>query len=202
MCPWPSSSTCSAASPCARLSRAPSTTGGSDFHTGVGFPMDGPFSRPTRSIIHRDRRGSPRFRDSSFSVRAVLSDPAGVSSSLAFCGSLLVPSKFSTLSASGCSSNEAQSLHLRYSPDVALPTLSPCRYLHEPKARFQVEWLIPLAWAGISPAGSARLSLAHRRTHECRRRAPSSRASVGYPPSAHPALGVGYVRDETRTRSP
>src|SRR5207249_12151006 len=34
-------------------------------------------------------------------------------------------------------------------------------YLHEPKARFQVERLIPLAWAGIAPAGSARLRLAH-----------------------------------------
>lgn len=92
----------------------------------------------------QDRSGSPRFRDASFSVRAVLSDPAGVSSPLAFCGSLLVPSKFSTLSASGLSSNEAQSLHLRYGLDVALPTLSPCCCLHEPKARFQVRRLIPL----------------------------------------------------------
>jgi hypothetical protein len=162
MCPWPSFSTCSAASPCARLSRAPSTTSGSDFHDSVGLPMDGPFSRPTRPIAGQDRRGSPRFRDASLSARAVLSDPAGVSSSLASSGSLLVPSKFSTLSASGLSSHEAQSLHLRYGPDVARPTLSPCRYLHEPKARFQAERLIPLAWAGISPAGSARLSLAHQ----------------------------------------
>ncbi len=162
MCPWPSFSTCSAASPCARLSRAPSTTSGSDFHDDVDFPMDGPFSRPTRSNTYRDRRGSPRFRDSSFSVRAVLSDPAGVSSSLAFYGSLLVPSKFSTLSASGCSSNEAQSLHLRYGLDVARPTLSPCRYLHEPKARFLVGRLVPLSRAGVAPAGSARFSLAHR----------------------------------------
>src|SRR5437773_2620194 len=162
MCPWPSFSTCAAASPCARLSRAPSTTSGSDFHDSSSLPMDGPFSRPTRSIAGQDRRGSPRFRDASFSIRAVLSDPAGVSSSLACCGSLLVPSKFSTLSASACSSHEAQSLHLRYSPDVARPTLSPCRYLHEPKARFQVGRLIPLAWAGIAPAGSARLNLAHR----------------------------------------
>src|SRR5437879_6442929 len=123
MCPWPSFSTCAAASPCTRLSRAPSTTSGSDFHDSISLPMDGPFSRPTRSIAGQDRRGSPRFRDASFSIRAVLSDPAGVSSSLACCGSLLVPSKFSTLSASGCSSHEAQSLHLRYSPDVARPTL-------------------------------------------------------------------------------
>jgi hypothetical protein len=179
MCPWPSLSTCSASSPCARLSRAPSTTGGSDFHNGVGLPMDGPFSRPTRSLTDRDRRGSPRFHDASFSVRAVLSDPAGVSSSLAFCGSLLVPSKFSTLSASGCKSNEAQSLHLRYGLDVARPTLSPCRYLHEPKARFQVGRLIPLAWAGVSPAGSACLSLAHRKISPSRDRSPSHNLPQG-----------------------
>src|SRR5216683_834823 len=165
MCPWPSSSTCSAASPCARLSRAPSTTSGSDFHNSVGLPMDGPFSRPTR-FHAQDRRGSPRFRDASVSARAVLSDPAGVSSPLARFGSLLAPSKFSTLSASGCSCHEAQSLHLRYGPDVARPTLSPCRYLHEPKARFQVGRLFPLAWAGIAPAGSARLGLAHRKFRE------------------------------------
>jgi len=166
MCPWPSFSTCSAASPCTRLSRAPSTTSGSDFHDSVGLPMDGPFSRPTR-FAAQDRRGSPRFRDASLSARAVLSDPAGVSGPLASCGDLLVPSKFSTLSASGLPTHEAQSLHLRYGPDVALPTLSPCRYLHEPKARFQVGRLFPLAWAGIAPAGSARLGLAHRRSREC-----------------------------------
>jgi len=114
-----------------------------------------------RHAHNQDRSGSPRFRDASFSVRAVLSDPAGVSSPLAFCGSLLVPSKFSTLSASGLC-NEAQSLHLRYGLDVALPTLSPCCCLHEPKARFQVRRLVPLAWAGIAPAESARLSLAHQ----------------------------------------
>jgi len=96
-----------------------------------------------RSLTDQDRRGSPRFRDVSVSVRAVLSDPAGVSSSLARCGSLLVPSKFSTLSASG-SCHEAQSLHLRYGPAVALPTLNSCRCLHEPKARFQVGRLFPL----------------------------------------------------------
>ena len=170
MCPWPSSSTCSAASPCARLSRAPSTTSGSDFHDGIDVPMDGPFSSSTRPVAGQDRRGSPRFRDASFSARAVLSDPAGVSRSLASCGSVLVPSKTSTLSASGCHNYEAQSLHLRYSPDVALPTLSPCRCLHEPKARFRVGRLVPLARAGIAPAGSARLRLAHRSTSIDQRR--------------------------------
>src|SRR5262249_3211364 len=154
-------------------SRAPSTTSGSDFHDSIGLPMDGPFSRPTR-VTAQDRRGSPRFRGTSFSARAVLSDPAGVSGPLACSGSLLVPSKYSTLSASGCPTHEAQSLHVRYGPDVALPTLSPCRYLHAPKARFQVGRLILLAWAGIAPAGSARLRLARRRTIERPSRAPSS----------------------------
>jgi len=123
-------------------------------------------------LRNQDRSGSPRFRGASFSVRAVLSDPAGVSSPLAFCGSLLVPSKFSTLSASGLC-NEAQSLHLRYGLDVALPTLSPCCCLHEPKARFQVRRLVPLAWAGIAPTESARLSLAHRKIFPNRGQPPS-----------------------------
>jgi hypothetical protein len=201
MCPWPSFSTCSAASPCARLSRAPSTTSGSDFHDSVGLPMDGPFSQPTRPLAGQDRRGSPRFPDASLSARAVLSDPAGVSSSLAFGGSLLVPSKFSTLSASGLPCHEAPSLHLRYGPDVARPTLSPCCYLHEPKARFQVGRLFPLAWAGISPAGSARLSLAHRRSRECPSRAPSSPFSSAVPCRAHPALDAGFALAGTHTRS-
>src|SRR5438105_3326029 len=42
------------------------------------------------------------------------------------------------------STHEAQSLHLRYGLSVALPTLSSCRYLHQPKARFQVGRLDPL----------------------------------------------------------
>ena len=69
--------------------------------------------------------------------------------------------------------HEAQSLHLRYSPDVALPTLSPCCCLHEPKARFQVRRLVPLAWAGIAPTESARLSLAHRKIFPNRGQPPS-----------------------------
>lgn len=39
--------------------------------------------------------------------------------------------------------NEAPSLHLRYGLDIALSTLNSCRYLHEPKTRFPVGWLIP-----------------------------------------------------------
>ena len=147
-------------SPCARLSRAPSTISGSDFQHGVCLPQDGPFVRHTRPRLRptKTMRGSPRFLDASVSGRAVLSDPAAVSDHLASSGGLLLPSRFSTLSACGSSSHEAQSLHLRYGPSLALPTLSPCRYLHEPKARFPVGRLIPLAGAGIAPAGSARLT--------------------------------------------
>src|SRR6202047_168598 len=42
-----------------------------------------------------------------------------------------------------------------------VPTLSSCRCLHEPKARFPVGRLVPLSGAGISPAGSIRLFLTH-----------------------------------------
>jgi hypothetical protein len=92
----------------------------------------------------------------------VLSDPAAVSSPLAFRGSLLLPSRYSTLSACGLQNNEAQSLYLRYGPLVALPTLNSSRYLHESKARFSVGRLFPLAEAGIAPAGSTRFVLAHQ----------------------------------------
>ena len=49
-----------------------------------------PFGRTyrwhTRSTLAQDRGGSPRSLDASFSVRAVLSDPAGVSGILAITG--------------------------------------------------------------------------------------------------------------------
>ena len=43
MFPQTSNSTCLAASPCARLSRAPSTISESDFHRRFCHPQDGPF---------------------------------------------------------------------------------------------------------------------------------------------------------------
>jgi len=73
----------------------------------------------------------------------VLLDPAGVSNDHRPCGRLLLPSRFSTLSASGYSCHEAQSLHLRYGLDIALSTLNSCRHLHESKTRFPVGRLIP-----------------------------------------------------------
>jgi ketosteroid isomerase-like protein len=50
----------------------------------------------------RDGSGSPRCHDASVSAHAVLLDPAGVSNDHRLCGRLLLPSRFSTLSASGC----------------------------------------------------------------------------------------------------
>src|SRR6202521_2123465 len=54
--------------------------------------------------------------------------------------------------------HEAQSLHLRYGPSVALPTLNSCRCLHEPKARFPVEWLFSLPGRELHPLEAPGLS--------------------------------------------
>ena len=109
----------------------------------------------------QDGGGSPRCHDASISAHAVLLDPAGVSATIAVFGRLLLPSRYSTLSASGFLSHEAQSLHLRYGLGIALSTLNSCRCLHEPKTRFPVGGS-SLSGAGVSPAGSAGLNLAHR----------------------------------------
>src|SRR5579864_4127881 len=101
MFPCPGRALCPAASPCARLSRAPSTTGGSDFHRSLCLPQGDPFGRHTRSTCDQDYGGSPRSLDASISARAVLSDPAGVSGILAHDGCLLLPSTFTTVSAPG-----------------------------------------------------------------------------------------------------
>jgi hypothetical protein len=86
--------------------------------------------------------GSPRFHDASISVHAVLSDPAGVSSDHRLLRSPTVA--FQVFDPVGLRMyHEAPSLHLRYGLDIALSTLNPCRYLHEPKTRFPVEWLVP-----------------------------------------------------------
>src|SRR5215469_16147073 len=130
----------------------------------------GPFS-PVQ-----DGGGSPRFHDASVSVRAVLLDPAGVSGdhrplrSPTFAFQIFDP-----VGLRMC--HEAQSLHLHYGLDIALSTLNSCRHLHELKTRFPVGRLIPLSGTGISPAESARLSLAHRKISRDRDRSPSRNPS-------------------------
>src|SRR5712692_7185749 len=69
--------------------------------------------------------------------------PPDSPTTIAFIGRLLLPSRFSTLSASGCSCHEAQSLHVCYGLDIALSTLNSCCCLHEPKTRFPVGRLFP-----------------------------------------------------------
>jgi len=92
----------------------------------------------------------------------VLSDPAGVSNDHRLLRSPTVA--FQVFDPVGLRMyHEALSLHLRYGLDIALSTLNSCRYLHEPKTRFPVGRLIPLAGAGIAPAESAGLTLAHRK---------------------------------------
>ena len=80
-----------AASPCARLSRAPSTISVSDFPCGVrrdfGCASDvGVLGKHDC----RDRKGPPRFLDASISERAVQLYPAGLSGDLAIVGHLPV----------------------------------------------------------------------------------------------------------------
>ncbi len=106
----------------------------------------------------QDGGGPPRCHDASVSVHAVLLDPAGVSSDHRRCGRLLLPSRFSTLSASGYSCHEAQSLHLRYGLDLALSTLNSCRHLHEPKTRFPVGRLFPFPGRESHPLKAPGLS--------------------------------------------
>ena len=118
--------------------------GESDFHRRIGFPQNGSFGRPTRLACEPRRRWISQVPDASISGRAVLSDPAAVSGGHR---QLRPPTvAFQVFDPVGLrtSTHEAQSLHLRYGPSVALPTLSSCRYLHQPKARFPVGWLPPL----------------------------------------------------------
>jgi hypothetical protein len=109
----------------------------------------------------RDGSGSPRCHDASISVHAVLLDPARVSSNLRLCGRLLLPSRFSTLSASGYVTRLNRftcvtawtSLCLRLTHVVTF--MSP---------RLDSRWVgSSLSGAGVSPAESAGLNLAHRK---------------------------------------
>lgn len=103
------------------------------------------------SVFRQDHDGSPRFLDASFSIRAMLSDPAEVSSNHRRFYRLLTIAfqVFDLVGPRSC--NEALSLHLRYGPNVALSTLSPCRYLHAPKTRFLVSWLCSFQGRELHP---------------------------------------------------
>ena len=87
---------------------------------------------------------SPRFLGASISAVPCSQTPPDSLAFIAICECILLPSRSSTLLAPGCCCYEAQSLHLRYGPDIALSTLNSYRYLHEPKTRFLVRRLFLL----------------------------------------------------------
>ena len=103
MFPRTSNSTCPAASPCTRLSRAPSTTNGSDFHRRLCVPQDGPFGQHTQSIQQtKTAVDLPGAMTLPFLSMPCSQTPPESPVTIAFSGHLLLPSRFSTLSASGC----------------------------------------------------------------------------------------------------
>ena len=118
----------------------------SEYYQQVRLPYRHLFPFGCFPIVHilgfpQDRYGSPRFLDVSISCHAVLSDPAEVSSVLAICERLLLPSGTHKSVGLRILPYEALSLHFRYGLAVALCTLNSCRYLHEPNTRFPVRRL-------------------------------------------------------------
>jgi hypothetical protein len=99
----------------------------------------------------RDHVGSPRFLGASISAVPCKRPRRVLLHSSPFTNAYLLPSRSSTLSAPGCCCYEAQSLHLRYGPDIALSTLNSYRYLHEPKTRFLVRRLFLLPGWELHP---------------------------------------------------
>lgn len=97
----------------------------------------------------------------SFSVHAMLSDPARVSNHLAICGGLLLPSKVLTLSASGLTFHEALSLHLRYGLDSLCLRLTYVVTFISPRLDYQWSGLL-LSGMGISPIENTMFILAHQ----------------------------------------
>src|SRR6266481_4977183 len=145
MFPWTSNSTCLASSPCTRLSRAPSTTSEVRLPPSHLSPS-GLTIRLTYSARFRQTKTAvdlPGAMTLPFLSMPCSQTPPDSPATIAFIGRLLLPSRFSTLSASGCPCHEARSLHLCYGLDIALSTLNSCRCLHEPKTRFPVGRLFP-----------------------------------------------------------
>src|SRR6201993_5233008 len=156
---------CFAASPCAQLSGALSTP------QRIRLPRQRlPFSAmfhsssilrsfPLRAETTVDLSGSSMLPFPN--VPCSLTPPQSPVT-IASCGDLLLPS--SQYDAVGLRVTIITRLN-RFTCVTArsslVPTLSSCRCLHKPKARFPVGRLVPLSGAGISPAGSIRLFLTH-----------------------------------------
>ena len=139
ICVFGRNSFCPAASPCTWLSHAPSTTSGSDSHRGVRLPVDGPFSR--RTPISKTVMGLPGSVLFPFPSCCALSPRRGLRFPRPLRKSTVAFRIFDSVGPRLYSRGSIASLALR--PNVALPTLNPCRYLHRPKARFRVGRLFP-----------------------------------------------------------
>ena len=153
---------CFAASPCTRLSRAPSTTSESDFAL-QHLPFSGiiPIVRHTRSALYADQdpSGSPRSLAASLAQRAVLPDPAAVSGHLAIFGGptgAFQPLRYCRPAVEYLT--RLNRVYFRYGPRVALSTLSPIRYLLRPKTRFPVRRLHLLPGREFHPLEAPGLS--------------------------------------------
>ena len=123
-----------------------------------------PIGWPTQPSRQLRRRWISQVPDASVSGRAVLLDPAAVSGSHRL---LRLPTiAFQNYDSVGLRMTTLRGLNRftsRYSLSVALPTLSSCRYLHQPKARFPVGWLAPCR-CGIFTRWKRQTFLAHRRS--------------------------------------
>ena len=125
-------------------------------------PSGWPFRRRTpRGGAREDSHRSPRFHGASLAARAVLSDPAGVSGRPRLVGRPTVA--FQVFDPVGPRTIVTR-LH-RFTCVTARASLC-LRFAHvvtSTSARLDSRWGgSPLAGAGIAPAGSARLALAHR----------------------------------------
>ena len=111
--------------------------------------MDGPFSLHTQ-LAPRPRWISQVPRCFLFHSCHALRPRRGLQQPSPFCRLPTIAFQvFDPVGPRSC--NEALSLHLRYGPNVALSTLSPCRYLHAPKTRFLVSWLCSFQGRELHP---------------------------------------------------
>jgi hypothetical protein len=142
MCPHASLLPCSLASPGTRLSRAPSTLKGSDFHRGGCLLRAGPCSQPTR--LPSRPRGLSQVPLTLPSPRVPCPEtPPDSPAALACRGCLLLAFHVCERVGFRAFLTRLVGLHRRYGPRVALSTLHPCRCLHELKTRFPVGWRGP-----------------------------------------------------------
>src|SRR5450759_2741756 len=158
-------SLCLAPSPCTRLSRAPSTIWASPTSITASASLRRfPIGRPTRPAGGRDSDGSPRFLTLPFRTCRALRPRGSLQQS-----SPLATAYYCLPELRLCrpADDNLTRLH-RFTCVTARPSLC-LRLAHVVTSispRLDSRWGgYPLAGAGFSPAGSAKLRLAHRKSH-------------------------------------